>query len=76
LVDLSIIAEKLDADEKLKLAYRFPVCAANGNVDYEDRSGRLLDVDAEAKLFYVSYGKDVIWVKVDEVIDISPDSDN
>ena len=76
MVDLSVIAAKLNADEKLKLAYRFPVCAANGNVDYEDRSGRLLDVDADAKLLYVSHGKEVIWVKPDEVIDVFPDLNN
>jgi hypothetical protein len=70
LIDLSGVAARLDADEKFKLTYRFPVRSANGQVDYETREGRLLDVAEEAKLLYVSYEGDVIWVKVEEAIEL------
>ena len=70
MVDLLRIAERLDSDERLRLKYRFPVRAADGQVDYEVREGRLLDVAEEAKLLYVSHNGEVIWVKVEEVIEI------
>lgn len=72
MVDFSDITAKLDADEKLDLTYRFPVRSADGSVEYETRTGRLLDVAGDARLLYVSYNGDVIWVKEDEVIEIVP----
>ena len=73
MVDLFRIAERLDSDEKLRLKYRFPVRAADGQVDYEVREGKLLDVSEEAKMLYVLHNGEVIWVKLEEVIDIVAD---
>ncbi len=73
MLDLSEIAEKLDKDEKIKITYRFPVRSADGQVTYETRSGRLLDVAEEAKLLYVSYQGQVIWIKQEEAIDVCKD---
>lgn len=74
MVDLVDIAARLDADEKLKLKYRFPVRLADGQVEYELRTGRLLDIAEEAKLLYVSHQNEVIWVKLDEAVDVVPDA--
>ncbi len=73
-IDISNVAARLDADEKLKLTYRFPVRSEDGQVNHEVREGRLLDVAEEAKLLYVSHNGEVIWVKAEEVIAL--DSDN
>ena len=70
MVDLSKVAARLEADEELKLVYRFPVSSADGQVEHEVREGKLLDVAEEAKLLYVSHNGDVIWVKVDEVVSV------
>ncbi|MEN6355709.1 MAG: hypothetical protein ABFD83_01345 [Armatimonadota bacterium] len=70
MIDISDVAARLDADEKFKLTYRFPVRAENGQVEYETRQGRLLDVAEEAKLLYVSHNGDVIWVKLEEAIEL------
>ena len=70
LVDLSKVAARLEADEELKLVYRFPVSSAAGKVEHEVREGKLLDVAEEAKLLYVSHRGDVIWVKLDEVVSV------
>jgi hypothetical protein len=74
LVDLAEVVERLDADEKLKVAYRFPVSAPNGQVDYETCEGRLLDVSEEANLLYVAHKGDVIWIKLEEIIALKPDN--
>lgn len=74
MVDISDVAARLDADEKLKLTYRFPVSDADGRVDYETREGQLLDVAQDANLLYVSHRGNVIWVKVDEAISVTPDA--
>jgi hypothetical protein len=70
LIDISEIAARLDADEKFTLTYRFPVSAKDGQVEYETRRGRLLDIAEDAKLFYVSHDGDVIWVKVEEAVEL------
>lgn len=75
MVDLSDIGARLDADEKLKVTYRFPVRSANGEVEYEVRAGRLLDIAEAAKLLYISHQGEVIWIKLDEAIDVAPDED-
>lgn len=72
MVDLLDISARLDADEKLNLSYRFLVCAADGQVEYETRTGRLLDIAEEARLLYVSHQGEVIWVKLDEAIEVVP----
>ena len=74
MVDLAEVAERLDADEKLKVAYRFPVSNADGQVDYETCEGRLLDVSQEANLLYVTHKGDVIWVKLEEVVELRSDN--
>lgn len=75
MVDLFDIAARLEAEEKLRLRYRFPVSSADGQVSYETREGKLLDVAEDAKLFYVSHRGEVLWVKMEEVIDVIADGD-
>lgn len=70
MIDLSNIAARLDADVKLELKYRFPVRSSDGKIEYETRVGKVLDVAEDAKLIYVSYNGEVIWVKADEAISI------
>ena len=74
MVDLSDIAARIDADEKLKLTYRFPVSSGSGSVKYETRTARLLDVAEESDLLYVRHEGEVIWIKVDEVLELLPES--
>ena len=69
-MDLFDLATRLDADERLKLTYRFPVSSGNGAVRYEVRTARLLDVAAESDLLYVNHDDEVIWIKVDEAIEV------
>ena len=73
MLDLTDVAARLDADEKFKLRYRFPTRSADGQVEYEIRMGKLLDVAEDAQLLYVSREGEVIWVKVDEAVEILPD---
>ncbi|MCL5103222.1 MAG: hypothetical protein M1133_03785 [Armatimonadetes bacterium] len=73
MVDLVEVAARLETEEKLKITYRFPVRSASGDVTYETRQGDLLDVAEEAGLLYVSHRGDVIWVKIEEVVEITPD---
>lgn len=74
MIDLSDIAARLDADEKLKLTYRFPVSSGSGSVTYETRTAKLLDVAEESSLLYVRHEGEVIWVKVEEALDVLPDT--
>jgi hypothetical protein len=74
LVDLHEIAVRLDADEKLRLRYRFPVSSAEGHVEYETRESRLLDVAEDARLLYVSHGGEVLWIRLEEAIEVIPDT--
>ena len=71
LVDLADIAARLDADEKLQLKYKIRVRSADGGVAYETRTGQLLDVAEEPRLLYVRHQDQVIWVKLDEAIEVS-----
>lgn len=73
LIDLSDIAARLDADERLKLTYRFPVSKGGGAVTYETRTAKLLDVEADSDLLYVRHEGEVIWVKADEALEVMPD---
>lgn len=70
-MDLSEVAARLDADEKLSVKYKFPVSSGNGNVEYQTHEGNLLDVAEETQRLYVSHNGDVIWIKFDEVVEIS-----
>ncbi|MHB9036264.1 MAG: hypothetical protein ACYC64_06330 [Armatimonadota bacterium] len=72
-MDISDVAARLDADEKLILTYRFPVRSRDGQVEHETREGELLDVAEEANLLYVSHKGEVIWVKPEEVVAVIPD---
>lgn len=69
-MDLYDLAARLDSDERLKLTYRFPVNSGSGTVKYEVRTAKLLDVAAESDLLYVNHDDEVIWIKVDEAIDV------
>ncbi len=73
MVDLSDVAAKLDADEKLSVKYRFPVRSADGQVEHEVRTGRLLDVAEEAGLLYVSHQGEILWIKRAEVVEVTHD---
>jgi hypothetical protein len=72
-IDISDVAARLDADEKLKLTYRFPVRSKGGQIDIVTREGKLLDVAEEANLYYVLHKDEVIWVKPEEVVSLTPD---
>ncbi|MDH7602128.1 MAG: hypothetical protein QHI38_08265 [Armatimonadota bacterium] len=74
MIDLKEIAARLDAEEKMRLKYRFPVSLPDGDVRYEIREDRLLDVAEDARILYVSRGGEVIWVKLEEAIEIVPDT--
>ncbi len=74
MVNLSDVNARLDADENLELKYRFPVRSANGEVEYETRKGKLLDVAEEASLLYVSHEGEILWIKVEEAVEITPAS--
>lgn len=76
MVDLISIAARLDADEKFKLTYKIPVSAADGEIKYETRAGRLLDVAEDANVLYVAHAGEVIWIKADEAIEITPVADD
>lgn len=74
MVDLMDVAARLDADEKLRLRYRFPVRSAEGHVEYELRSGQLLDIAEEARLLYVSHDGEILWIKIEEAIEVTPEA--
>lgn len=74
MIDLSDIAARLDAEERLKLTYRLPVSSGGGTVRYETRTARLLDVAEDKKLLYVRHEGEVIWVKLEEAIEVLPDN--
>ncbi len=71
MIDLFDIANRLEADEKFLLKYKFPVKRVDGKVDYDIRDGQVLDVAEESGRIYVSYNGEVIWVKLDEAIEIN-----
>ncbi len=71
---LESIAQRLDANEKLKVKYRLPVKAEDGSVSWQVRTDKLLDVDVERRMLYVAFqGDSVIWVKHDEAVEVSED---
>jgi len=74
-MDLVDVAQRLDAEEKLKLKYRYLVRhGAIGEHTEVVREDRLLDVEPEKDVFFVSFDdRDVIWIKADEAIDVLPD---
>lgn len=74
MIDLSAIAAKLDADEKLDLTYKLPVSSGDGSVTYETRTARLLDVSVDSGLLYVREKGEVIWIKVEEALEIAPEA--
>ena len=74
MIDLSAIAAKLDADEKLDLTYKLPVSSGDGSVTYETRTARLLDVSVDSGLLYVREKGEVIWIKIEEALEIAPEA--
>ena len=74
-MDLVEIGERLDADEQLKLRYRCFTKTANGEPHGNVvRVDKLLDVEPERGTLFVSFAdSDVIWVRVEEAIEVLPD---
>lgn len=70
MLNLAEIAASLDREEKFMVTYRLPVSSADGQVGYETRQGKLLDVAEDAGLLYVSHQGQVIWIKTDEVVSV------
>ena len=73
MVDLSDVAARLDADERLTVKYRFRVRSASGQVEHKVRTGKLLDVAEEARLLYVSHEGEILWIKEREVVEVTQD---
>jgi hypothetical protein len=72
-MDLVEIAERLDAEEKLKLKYRCFVKKKKVSTEVV-RVDRLLDVEPEQGVLFVSFDdRDVIWIKVQEAIEVMSD---
>ncbi|MEN6373052.1 MAG: hypothetical protein ABFD64_13690 [Armatimonadota bacterium] len=67
-MDLGKIAARLDNEEKLWLKYRAPV-GSDGKS--EIRKDRLLDVAEESDVLYVDRDGEPVWVRVDEVIEVT-----
>lgn len=72
MINISDIAARLDAEEKLILTYRVQSAASSEDGGYDVRKSVLLDVSEEAKLFYVKENDEIIWVKVEEAISVNP----
>jgi hypothetical protein len=72
LLDLYDIAARLEAEESFALRYRFPVAKRDGSSDIEIREGKLLDVAEETGRLYVSHQGEVIWVRLEEVVELLP----
>ena len=74
-MDLVEIAERLDAEEQLKLKYRCFVKTGDGQQRKETvRIDKLLDVEPEKGTLFVSFAdRDVIYVHVQEAIETLPD---
>ena len=74
-MDLLSIAERLDAEEKLKLKYNCLVRAGSGQEHTQCvRIDKLLDVEPENDILFVSFDdRDVIWVRSEEAIEVLPD---
>lgn len=70
MINLTDIAARLDAEEQFIVTYSFPVRNSNGSTEYETRTGDLLDVAEDAGLLYVSHRGKVIWIKLDEVVEL------
>lgn len=72
-MDVKAIERRLEAGEKLKIKYRYPRDTEKGT-KWGVRSDKLVDVSSELKRFYTTFRGDTpIWLKADEVIEISPD---
>ena len=69
-MDLVEIAERLDAEEQLKLRYITSAKAYGASVVREDK---LLDVEPERDTLFVLFRGEPIWIRKDEAIEILPD---
>jgi len=47
-----------------------PMRGEDGSIEMETREGRILDVAEDAKLIYVAQGDQVIWVKLEEAVEV------
>ena len=69
--DLEELALRLEAEEKLRLRYRWPVRAYGGGVvEYEERVDPLLDVAEETGVLFVSQDGEVMKVHLHEAIEV------
>ena len=69
-MNLVEIAERLDAEEQLKLRYRTPTSIGGRSVIREDK---LLDVEPERDTLFVLFQGEAIWIRKDEAIETLPD---
>ena len=74
-MDLVEIGQRLDADEQLKVKYRCFMKAGDASPpNHVVRVDKLLDVEPERGLLFVSFAdRDVIWVRMEEAIEVLPD---
>lgn len=72
MLNIADLALRLDADEKLKVRYKFPKKTDSG-VTYVERCGKLLDVELEKECLFVSQDDAVVWVKLTEAIEVMQD---
>jgi hypothetical protein len=71
-LDIYDIAARLENDEHLEITYEVAVRSRDGQITRETRQCKLLDVAEESGLLYVSHKGKIIWVKLDEVLEINP----
>ena len=75
-MNIASVERRLEAGEKLKIKYKYPIEAGEtvSRSQCGMRSDKLLDVSTELQRLYVNFrGMIPIWLKVDEVIEITPD---
>ena len=72
-MDLVKIAERLDAEEQLKLKYKTPVAIGGSWQSPIVRMDKLLDVEPERDTLFVSFRGEAIWIRIDEALEVLPD---
>lgn len=75
MLDLFDIASRMEEDEKFILKYKIPISNKDGSVIYETRESKLLDVAENTGRLYVEYKGQIIWVQVDEVVELISESE-
>jgi hypothetical protein len=74
-MDVKSIEHRLEAGEKLKIKYRYPLETYGANeARHGLRTDKLVDVSVDLERFYTNFrGGTPIWLNIDEVIEIVPD---